>query len=125
MGTTMSVLLAGQRNCAQDGDEDQDGRYFEGQQQIFEQNFAQVGGRDDVVAQPGLRHVGARGKKDKREQANQDGDSRDTYDVGGAAAMGSLFFAGVQQHDDESKENHDRAGVHDDLGGSQEFSAEK
>ena len=32
-----------------------------------------------------------------------------------AAALGALFFAGIQQHDDEDEQHHDRAGVHDHL----------
>jgi hypothetical protein len=38
----MSVLLAGQRNRAQDGDEDQDRGDFKREQQIGEQYFAEV-----------------------------------------------------------------------------------
>ena len=34
---------------------------------------------------------------------------------GDAAAPGALFFSGIQQHDDEDEQHHDRARVNDDL----------
>ena len=36
-----------------------------------------------------------------------------------------LFFAGVEQHDDEDEQDHDGAGVDDDLGGGEELGAER
>jgi hypothetical protein len=38
----MSVLLLCQRNRAQNGDEDQNRRYLEGQQQVAEEHLAEV-----------------------------------------------------------------------------------
>src|SRR6266851_894503 len=106
MGTTMSVLLAGQRDCAQNGNENQDRGHLEGKQQVAEEDFAKVGGGDYVVSQSCLRQVGARGEEDEGQEADEDGDSGDAYDVGGMTAVRSFFFPGVEQHDDESKENH-------------------
>ena len=37
----------------------------------------------------------------------------------------ALFFAGVQQHDDEDEQHHDGAGVHDDLHGGDELRAQQ
>src|ERR1700761_8905170 len=106
MGIVMSVFLAGQGHSAQDGDQDQDGSDFEGQQQIFEENLAQVAGGDDVVAEFCLRQMGASAQENKGQQANDDGCSGDADNVGRFAAMGTLFFAGVEQHDDEGEEHH-------------------
>ena len=39
------------------------------------------------------------------------------------AAFGTLFFAGVQQHDGNYEQNHDRAGVDDHLHSSNKFRA--
>ena len=44
---------------------------------------------------------------------------------GGAAAQSALFAAGVEQHDDEGEEDHDSAGVDDDLGDGEELRAEQ
>ena len=74
-------------------------------------------GGDHVISQAGLGQVGARGEEDEGQQADEDGYSGDAYDVGGVAAVGALFFSGVEQHDDEGEENHDGAGIDDDLGG--------
>src|SRR5271155_4255357 len=101
MGTTMSVLLAGQGHGAQDGYEDKNRRHLEGEEQIAEEHFAEVGGGDHVVAQPRLCQVGAGGEKYEGQDADQDGDSRNADDVGCTAAVGKLFFAGIEQHDDE------------------------
>src|SRR5580692_10602692 len=121
MGMVMSVLPAGQRNRAQDGDKDQNRRYFEGKQQVPEKHFAEVAGRDHVISQPGLGQVGVWRKKDESQQADQDRYSGDAYDVGGAAAVGTFFHSGIEQHDDKRKQNHDGAGIDDDLGGGQEL----
>src|ERR1700739_1111292 len=117
MGTTMSVLLAGQRYCAEDGNENQDRGYLEGKQEVAEEDFAEVGGGDYVFSQAGLRQVGARGEEDEGQEAEEYGYSGDAYDIGGVTAVGSFFFPGVEEHDDESEENHDGAGIDDDLGG--------
>src|SRR3984885_11670421 len=125
MGTTMSVLLAGQRNRAQDGNEDQYRGYFEGKQQVAEEYLAEVAGRDHIVSQPGLGQVAAGGEKDECQEADQDRDPRDAYDVGSSAAAGPFFHPGIEQHDHEGKQNHDGAGIDDDLGGSQELRAQQ
>src|SRR5271156_4309071 len=125
MGTTMSVLLAGQGYGAQDGYEDKNRRHLEGEEQIAEEHFAEVGGGDHVVAQPRLCQVSAGGKKDEGQDADQDGDSRNADEVGGAAALGKLFFAGIEQHDDEGEEDHDGAGINDDLSGGQKLRAQQ
>ena len=115
------MLLAGQRDCAQNGNENQDRGHLEGKQQVAEEDFAQVGGGDYVVSQACLCEMSARGEEDEGQETDEYGYSGDAYDVGGAAAMGSFFFPGVEEHDDEGKENHDGAGIDDDLGGGQEF----
>src|SRR5271165_4478505 len=125
MGTTISVLLTGQRNRAQDGNEDQDRGYFEGKQQIAEEHLAEVGGGDHVVSQPGLGQVGARGKKDERQQADEYGYSRNAHDVSRVAAMGALFLPGIEQHDDEGEQDHDGAGIDNYLGGGQKLRAQE
>src|ERR1700734_674528 len=112
----MSVLLAGQRNRAEDGNENQDPGDLEGKQQIAEKHLAEVAGGDDVIPEPGLVQVTARGKEDERQQADQDGDPGDPDDVGRTAAVGAFFLAGIEQHDDEGEQDHDGAGVDDDLG---------
>src|ERR1700733_8887090 len=104
MGTTMSVLLAGQRDCAQDGNENQDRGHFEGKEQIAEEDLAEVGGGDYVISQAGLGQMGARGEEDEGQEADEYGDSGDAYDVGGVTAVGSFFFAGVEEHDDKGEE---------------------
>ncbi len=43
----------------------------------------------------------------------------------GAAAEGALFAAGVEQHDDEGEQDHDGAGVDDDLSDGEELRAEQ
>ena len=43
----------------------------------------------------------------------------------GAAAQGALFAAGVEQHDDEGEEDHDGAGVNDDLRDGEKLRAEQ
>ena len=53
------------------------------------------------------------------------GYSGNAYDVGGAAAVGAFFLSGIEQHDDEGKQNHDGAGIDDDLGGRQELRAQQ
>ena len=37
------------------------------------------------------------------------------------ASLGALFFSGIQKHDDEDKQHHDGAGVHDHLHRRHEF----
>ena len=64
-------------------------------------------------------------EEDKRQQADQHGDAGDADEVGGPAAVGALFLAGIEQHDDEGEEHHDGAGVDDDLGGGEELGAEQ
>ena len=56
----------------------------------------------------------------------QEDDDGGKADAGcGAAAEGALFAAGVEQHDDEGEEDHDGAGVDDDLRDGEELRAEK
>ena len=55
---------------------------------------ADVGGAEGVA----LR------EEDEAEQAEDGRGAGEADDVGGAAARGSLFFAGVEQHDDEDEE---------------------
>src|ERR1700733_4694080 len=125
MGIAMSMLLAGQRDRAQDGNEDEDRGHLEGKQQVAEEHFAEVAGRDDVFSQPGGGQVGAGGKKDERQQADQDRYPWNANNVCSATPVRALFLPGIEQHDDESKEHHDCAGIDDDLGGSQKFCAEQ
>src|ERR1700679_540939 len=125
MGIVMSVLLAGQRNRAQDGNENQNRRYFEGKQQVAEKNLAEVAGRNHVVSQASGGQMAAGGKKDECQQGDQHGYPRDADDVGGMATVGTFFRPGVEQHDDEGKQNHDSAGIDDHLGGSQELRTEQ
>ncbi len=66
------MLLAGQRDRAQDGNEDEDRGHLEGKQQVAEEHFAEVASRDDVISQPGRGQMGAGGKKDEGQQADQD-----------------------------------------------------
>ncbi len=42
-----------------------------------------------------------------------------------SAALGALLFTGVEQHDHENKEHHDRAGVNDHLHRGNEFRAQQ
>jgi hypothetical protein len=64
-------------------------------------------------------------KEDEGEQADQDRDAGNADDVGGLAAVGALFLAGVEQHDDEGEEDHDGAGVDDHLGGGEKLRAQE
>ncbi len=46
-------------------------------------------------------------------------------DLGDMAAFGLLFFAGIEQHDDEDEKHHDGAGVDDHLHDGDELGAEQ
>ena len=52
-----------------------------------------------------LGKVSAGGEKDERKETDQYRYSGDAHDVGCVAAVSGLFFPGIEQHDDESKEN--------------------
>ena len=86
------MLLAGQRNRAEDGNENQNRGDLEGKQQIAEKHLAEVAGGYDVIPEPGLVQVTARGKEDERQQADQDGDPGDPDDVGRTAAVGDVLI---------------------------------
>jgi len=68
--------------------------------------------------------VGAleQGPGDQQAAGKNSGDAQDHRDV---AALGALFFASIEQHDDEDEEHHDRAGVDDHLHGSHELGAQQ
>src|SRR6185312_4128522 len=123
------LLLPGEDDRAEDGNEDKNRRDLEGEQEFREEHLAELG---DVVGE--VREVAADSCEAKRaaflqenegEQTEDGGGSGEAGGVGGAAAPCPLFFAGVEQHDDEDEEDHDGAGVDDDLGGGEELGAER
>jgi hypothetical protein len=77
-----------------------------------------------MAADVGVAEGLALRKEDETEQAEDGRCAWEADEVGGSAAMGSLFFAGVQKHDDEDEEDHDGAGVDDDLRGGEELGTE-
>jgi hypothetical protein len=119
------LLLSREHDGSEDGDEDEDGGDFEGEQKFSEEDGADLGDvAGDVVeiaADVGGAEGVALGEEDEAEQAEDSRCAREADEIGGTAAVGSLFFAGVEQHDDEDEEDHDGAGVHDDLGGGEEL----
>jgi hypothetical protein len=60
-----------------------------------------------------------------RRRALRRYNSRNADQGGDPAAFGALFFAGVQQHDGDHKQHHDRAGIDDDLHGGHKFRAQQ
>src|SRR3984957_12296066 len=64
-------------------------------------------------------------KNDGGEDSEESDDGREADARCGEAAEGALFAAGVEEHDDEDEQHHDRAGVDDDLGDGEELRAEK
>ena len=60
--------------------------------------------------------------RDGDRSDDQAGHAEDQRDL---AAARVLFFAGIQQHDDEDEEHHDGAGIDDDLDGREKFRAEE
>src|SRR6201987_6189847 len=115
MGTNISGVLSRQRHGAEDGDEDEDRGDFEGQQQVAKKNTAEIGGSDQSpAAELRIAEWGTNGEKDVCQDPEQRGDARKTDEIGGATASGALFFARVQQHDDEGEEHHNGARVDDD-----------
>src|SRR4051794_546200 len=109
MGTNISgLLLSRQGHGAEDGNQDQDRSDFEGQQQVTEEDAAEVGGSDQGAAtELRVAEWGANGEEDVGEQAEQRSDAGETDDVGGTAAARALLFTGIEQHDDEGEEHHD------------------
>src|SRR5260370_28723191 len=123
------LLLSREHDGSEDGDEDQDGSNFEGEQKLGEEEGTDLGDvAGDVVeiaADVGGAEGIALGEEDEAEQAEDGCGAGETNDVGGSAAGGSLLFAGIQQHDDEDKEDHNRAGVNDHLRGGEELGPER
>src|SRR3984957_19924668 len=102
MGTNMSGLLSRQRNSAEDSDQDQDRGDLKGQQQIAEENTAEICGRDQgAAAELCVAKRRADRKKDKGEQAKQRSDAGKADQISGAAAACALLFTRVEQHDDK------------------------
>ncbi len=73
-----------------------------------------------------MRRAEALSVKNDGGEDGEESDDGGEADAGcGAAAEGALFAAGVEQHDDEDEQHHDRAGVDDDLGDGEKLRAEQ
>src|SRR5580700_2476983 len=103
----MSGLLSRQRDSAEDSNQDEDGGDLKGQQQIAEENTAEIGGGDQgATAELCVTKRRTDGKKDKGEQTKQGGDAGKANQIGSAAAARALLLTRVEQHDHEGEEDH-------------------
>src|SRR5438094_8257627 len=119
-----------QRDCADGGSEQQDTRDLERQEILAEQG---AGDRRDhtaifdlslEVAGRYLRlHVGASEREDLRQQGDADG-RRNELPCPAARVGDVARMSQIEKHYDEQKDDHDRAGVHEDLNRTDELRVE-
>src|SRR4051794_35423482 len=115
-------LSARENDRAHDGDEDEHRSDFEGQQEVAEEEAADLFRAADEVAEHGGAGAAA---EDENERDDDDSDGGSAEGEGDAAAASQrFFFAGIEQHDGEDEQHHDGAGVDDDLHGGDELRAE-
>ena len=119
------MLLSCERYSAEDGDEDEDGGDFKGQQQVAEEDAAEIAGGGEVFAEASRAEARFLRQENVGEEAEESGGPGESCDVGEFATVSTLFPARVEEHDDKGEEDHDGAGIDDDLGGGEEFGSEE
>ena len=68
---------------------------------------------------------GKHGLDDEANQSEKCREQKNSQILGeGRAGQRRAFGAGIQKHDDENKQNHDRAGVYDHLRCRDEFATQ-
>src|SRR5579859_1261472 len=116
-------LPLGEDERAHDGDEDQERGEFERIDEFLEEHRRDLPGGARNERLRGRGHAGVlfigeggerRGQRERERKAGEFGEFR---------KVRVLFFAGVQKHDDEEEEDHDRAAVDDDLDHGDKFGA--
>src|SRR4029077_20461393 len=105
--------------------EDQDRSDLERQQVIAEEQNGDILSGAPEGAQLNLIINLAALQQDEEHHAEQSGDGGHTKPHCDAAALGMFLFAGVQQHNDKDEQNHDGAGIDDDLYRGDELSAQQ
>src|SRR5579864_2571942 len=116
--------LAGKDHGTHDGDQDQDRSNFKRQQELVEKQLANDIGcarqsSNGNFACTGVLQYDPRNQETAQQHpgnAEQDCDS---------AAFGLFFYPGIEKHDDEDEENHNGAGVDDDLHGGDKLRAQQ
>ena len=116
--------MAGQHHGTHDGDQHQNRSDFKRQQKIVKQKPADGPRRARQGAGGYSLTAGALNQHpaDQHAAHQHSGNAKQQRHP---AALGALFFSGIQQHDDEDKQHHDGAGVHDHLHRGHELRAQQ
>ena len=117
---------AGEHDRAHDGDQDQHRRDFKRQQKIVEKKPGNIAWERPITRRSTPNALWTSGRRASRRRAPPPISHSGNAEQGrNAAALGVLLFAGIQQHDGNHKQNHDRAGVDDHLHGGHKFRAQQ
>src|SRR5260370_17116365 len=104
------LLLSREHDGSEDGDQDQDGSNFEGEQKLGEEEGTDLGDvAGDVVeiaADVGGAEGVALGEEDEAEQTEDGCGAGETNDVGASAPGGSFFFPSLNHHNYQNEATH-------------------
>src|SRR5215470_18372176 len=120
----MSALLPlRQYERTDDGDQNQERSQFERVDEGGKEKGRDLSGGRETAGRIRIANRGTVPGHGGREQPGEGKSKRQAAELGQLREVGALFLAGVQEHDDENEQHHDRAAVNDDLNSRHEFGA--